>query len=362
MGLTYGGPGINSTLRGQPSNFYTLAAGTVQLIPAGPWYVRAGKYSIVQKLNQITNTWESYGDGGDASIFVQSDGVNWRVANLTGQVIGALVVNSGSGFTSAPAVTDNASTSATYLPIVGGAVNTSITVANGGSSYSNIFLPGITFDAPPLGNGVPASAYCAVTSGAISSVTVTNQGAGYTNTPNVYVLRDPRDANGTGGVCTCTLTGAQSITAILVTASGSSVTTVPTIAFSGGGGSAATATALCLFTTTAYTVTSAGSGYLGNVLITGLNNPPSEGTASTSSYTNAEIQTGLIRPRNAYYGAGLSSTGVTTASAITYDGGLFCNAATGYVAGGTSGTTANSAALVSFAYGGRTDAYHLIGA
>ena len=142
---------------------------------------------------------------------------------------------------------------------------------------------------------------------------------------------------------------------MVVTNHGTAVTSVPTLTFTGGGYTTqAAGTAIMCFTTTAYTVTSAGSGYVGNVLVTGLGGFP----ATSPSYTNTYIQSLLVRQRPASYGAGLSSTAVTTAGATLYDGGIFPGVPTGYVSGFSTG----SAAQVSFAVGGVTDTVLLIAA
>lgn len=353
MGLIYGGPGIQNTLRGLPSNVFSLAAGNSTLIPAGSWAIGLGPYLQIQKFDPISTVWRPEGAGGDGTRFVNSDGVNWRVANVTGCVVAAEVTTAGSGYTSAPTVTDNGG-SATYLAIVGGAVGTSPTIANGGSGYT--YAPLIQIDAPPS-PGVQATGTCTISSGAVNAITITNQGAGYTQAPTISIVNDPRDTTGSGAVITATLTGSGTVTAVLVTNNGTAVSSVPTLSFSGGGGTSAAATAIMCFTTTAYTVTSAGSGYVGNVLITGMG---VRGTGS-AAYTNPYIQGSFVRSRPAFYAGALSSTGVTTAGQTLYDGGMFPVVPTGYVAG-YSGTTVTSAAQVSFTCGGVTDTFVMIGA
>lgn len=352
MGMVYGGQGVVPSARGQNTTVMSLSAGQSEIIPAGSWIVGTGLYSAVQEYGPTTGIWRNIGnDSGSTCKWVNSDGVNFRVTNQTGCAVGALVTTAGAGYTSAPTITDNGGT-ATYQAVVGGAVNTSITIANGGRNYT--YPPQIQFEAP--GNpGVHATATCTISAGAINAVTVVNQGAGYTNAPVISVINDPRDTTGTGASLTCVLTGSGTVTAVLVTNHGTPVTSVPTLTFSGGGStSGAAATAIMCFTTTAYTVTSAGSGYVGNVLVTGLGGFPT----TAPSYTNTYIQSLLVRQRPAFIGAALSGVAITATGQTIYDGGIFPGVPTGYVGGFGSG----SAALVSFAVGGVTDTVLLIAA
>ena len=355
MGMVYGGLGVTPSARGQATTVISLPAATSQLIPAGSWGVGVGKYSCVQEYDPVTGIWRNIGDdNGSTFKWINSDGVNFRIANQTGQVVGALVTACGAGYTSAPVITDNGGT-ATYQAIIGGALNTTITIANGGTGYT--YPPSILISAP--GNpGVQATATCTVSAGAVATVTVVNQGAGYGAVPTISVINDPRDSTGKNCSLTGTLTGSGTVTAVVVTNGGTAVTSVPTLTFTGGGyTTTAAATAIMCFTTTAYTVTSAGSGYVGNVLVTGLGGFPT----TSPSYTNTYIQSLLVRQRSAEYAAALSLTGVTATGQTLYDGGIFPGVPTGYVFGYT-GISATSAAQVSFTCGGATDTVLLIAA
>lgn len=355
MGLVYGGQGVVPSARGQNTTVISLPAATSQLIPAGSWGVGTGLYSSLQEYDPVTGIWRNIGnDSGTTFRWINSDGVNFRIANQTGQVVGALVTTAGAGYTSSPVVTDNGGT-ATYSAIIGGAVSTSTTISNGGSSYT--YPPSLQVSAP--GNpGVQATMTCTISAGAINAVTVVNQGAGYTSAPTVSVINDPRDTTGKNAVITTTLTGSGTVTAVVVTNGGTAVTSVPTLTFTGGGyTTTAAATAIMCFTTTAYTVTSSGSGYVGNVLITGLGGFPS----TSPSYTNTYIQSLLVRQRPALYAGAIATTNITATGQTLYDGGIFPGVPTGYVSGYT-GTSATSAAQVSFSVGGVTDTVLLIAA
>jgi hypothetical protein len=75
----------------------------------------------------------------------------------------------------------------------------------------------------------------------VLSITVTNEGSGYTSTPTVTVGA-PDLAYGTTTTATATVV-ANKVTAITVTVAGSGYTSAPTVTISGGAGSGATATA-----------------------------------------------------------------------------------------------------------------------
>lgn len=355
MGLVYGGQGVVPSARGQATTVWSLSAGQVQIIPAGSWGVGTGLYSSLQEFDPVTGIWRNIGnDAGTTFRWINSDGVNFRIANQTGCVVGALVITAGAGYTSAPTITDNGG-SATYQAVIGGALNTSVTIVNGGRNYT--YPPQILVSAP-ANPGVQATATCTISAGAVNSVTVVNQGAGYTSAPTISVVNDPRDTTGTGASLTGVLTGSGTVTAVLVTNHGTPVTSLPTLTFTGGGfTSTAAATAIMCWTTTALSITSAGSGYVGNVLVTGLGGFPS----TAPSYANTYIQSLLVRQRPAYYGAVLTGTGISSTGYTIYDGGIFPGVPTGYTAGYT-GIAATSAAQVSFLVGGVTDTVLLIAA
>jgi hypothetical protein len=74
-----------------------------------------------------------------------------------------------------------------------------VIVNNGGSGYSGINLPTLEFSAPIGADAERAQAVAVVTAGAISSVNVTNQGAGYYSTPTLTITQG---FGGSGAVLT----------------------------------------------------------------------------------------------------------------------------------------------------------------
>jgi hypothetical protein len=75
----------------------------------------------------------------------------------------------------------------------------SVTVDNGGSGYSGINLPTLEFSSPVGSTAEKAQAVAVVTAGAITSVTLTNQGAGYYSPATLTVTQG---FGGTGAVLT----------------------------------------------------------------------------------------------------------------------------------------------------------------
>ena len=356
----FSGQGVTPSLKGTTTNVVTLQSGQVQLIyPAGWYWVKTGLYTTVQQYDPIAGIWRAIGAGDSNAVdhYIYSDGVNYRLANQTGAVVGALLTNAGSGYTSAPTVSASAGGSI-WKAIVGGAVSTTITVNNGGVGYT--YPPIVQIQAPPPG-GVQATAYCTLTSGAVSSVTVTNQGAGYSFAPIVQFINDPREgvngvSTGYNAAATAVLTGAGTVTSVLCLDHGQgNLTTLPTLAFAGGGGASAAATAIICWSITAYTAGTAGTGLAGTVArISAEDAFPT----TAAAYTNPYTQSGLIKTRNADIKAPISSGGITATGAVIYDGGIYTSSPTPVVIPTASVVTA--APVVTFALGGQTDTSYLM--
>ena len=359
MTTIFGALGVSPTLRGQPTNVMSLKAGATWLIPAGTWNVLVSSdsgtggtpsetYSTIQQYDSIQNAWRNVGPSLDGFKYVNSDGVNYRIANQSGCVVGALLTNAGSGYTSTPAVTDNGGGGVVYQAIMGPVVSTSVTVTNGGTGY---VYPPIVFISAPAAPGVQATANATISAGVVTAITITDQGAGYTSPPVISLLNDPRDSTGTGAAATVGTTGAGTVGAVIVTDHGipiTSTTVVPTISFSGGGGTGAAATPIMCSSITAYTVGSAGSGYVGNVEISAIGGFPSTAPA----YTNPKTQSNLVRGRKASILGALSAGTLTATSQIVYDGGIYTGFSPTYLVGGFATGTGAATATVTATYGG----------
>ena len=358
MGL-FSGPGLTPSLKGVTTNVVTLISGQTQIISPAGWYmVNTGLYTVVQQYDPITGIWRNIGTGDHEGgvKYIYSDGVNYRLANQTGCLVGALLTNAGSGYTSAPTVTASAGSSI-WRAVVGGAVNTTVTVTNGGTNYT--YPPQVEFSAPPAG-GVQATGYAVLTGSAVSSVVVTNQGAGYASAPTVVFSNDSRE--GVNGVtvgynaaAVCTLTGAGTVTAVLCLDHGQGgQTSLPTLAFGGGGGASAAATGIMCWSITAYAAGTAGTGLAGSVAqISAEDAFPT----TAAAYTNPYTQSTLVRTRQANIKAPISSGGITATGQVIIDGGIYTSSPTPLVIPTASVVTA--APVVTFTLGGQTDTTYL---
>ncbi len=352
MSLKFGGPGVSSSI--VPLNI-ALQSGEVYTIPSGWWSAKPGKYTTVQYYDSVMGFWRTIGAGetNASTIRVESDGVNYRLANQTGCPVGALVTTAGSGYTAAPTVTVSAGGSK-WQAIIGGAVNTSITVSNGGSGYT--YPPNVVFSQPGA-LGFQATGYATISAGAVTSVTVTDQGAGYASAPTISFINDPREGqNGTtvgaNAAAVAILTGAGSVTGVVCLDHGTGgQTAVPTLTFGSGSGAA---TVIMCWSITAYTVsaTTAGSGYVSPVLISAYGGFP----ATSPAYTNVTTQSQLVKGRNASILGALSTGALTATGQTVFDGGVYPGAPTVYVASANVfGASPVAAVFLTPTMGGQTD-------
>lgn len=284
-----------------------LGSGGTSYLPPGNGIVTLGRVSILQWFDYGCGIWRNFGAPATSNInIVASDGANYRIINNSGTATGALITNAGSGatngigatatgvsvsFGSAPA----SGRAATAHAIVGGSINTTITITTAGAGLTA--LPLLYFDPPPAGGIAAAAKVDSLSSGGIGAVTVTNAGAGYTAVPNCYVvpqwvqypaasiagqttqtLYAARGLNSpqnpitpqmvpavvgpwtTAPVLTvnATLGGSGTLTGIVMDDYGANYvgTAIPTITVTGAG--AAAATAIMSFSATSITVSNAG--------------------------------------------------------------------------------------------------------
>ena len=117
-----------------------------------------------------------------------------------------------------------------------------------------------------VGSGETASASAVIRTGYIRTLTLLNDGSGYTSTPTVSIStsRDPAGVNASAVAITTSVGGVFSIKELILTNAGAAYSIAPSIRILGGGGSGAIAT--CGIETVqkgviSYTVTESGSGY-----------------------------------------------------------------------------------------------------
>lgn len=330
------------------SNQLGLAPGDVFVLPAGDWYVSLGFYLVLQFLDPVTNVWQmsssaSYHRG---LIHVSSDGFNCRIANLTGCVVSASVVNGGTSYVQATTTITAIGAGftgavPTLLPIVGGALKISGgTLTANGAGYG---VPPIVMIPPPPPaqanangvGGIPAEAIAIISSGTVSSVSLINQGAGYPTAPVAVIVPSPFDPNLSTGITNATvaftLGSAGVIMGALVTNSGSPLPngSLGSVTLSvGGAGSSGSLTANVLQTVVQGSVTGAGTG--ANTFATTYGGTP---VAGIGNFPAAEGIAWLPRPAN----IGLASVTANFLGTI-YDGGLFQSAPTVVVVPGAGAT------------------------
>lgn len=327
------------------TNRVALAPGDTLPIPAGDFYVYPGLYCVLQFNDPNTGLWtmaESASDQG-GTFFVKSDGFNWRVANLTGCPITAVVTGQGSGYVqSSTTVTPNVGNS-TWTPIIGGqlALNS---ITNAGAGYG--VAPLVLLPAPPQG-GVPATAYAVITNGTVSGVTLNNAGAGYTGaTVSAVVLPSPTDPN-IGGTITqasvnfTTTASAGKLTAVLCTNPGAPLATVSALTLTVAGvGTGATVSGVVMQTVTGASVTAGGAGYAGQPIASTYGGQPPAGAA-----LDPIIEMNNWRVRNARIGFAVGA-GAITSVATLYDGGLFLGTPSATVSNAGVTTTAATISLI----------------
>lgn len=331
---TLGGPGIGLGLRGQANNAITLPAGVSYIIPSGNYLVSLGAYTVLQFLDPVTGIFRTmYGPGPDVKL-IASDGANWRLANLTGCPVGAVITNAGAtggttgiGNTATSMTATASSGSSKWTSIVGGALSltcvTGVTGSTVGAGY--LFAPTAIISAPPKG-GLQATAHCTVTGGTLlaAQVTIDNQGAGYAlkstglAAATISFINDPRDTVGAGATIQLGLTGTGQLTGLYCTDQGTALTGVPTLSFTNG--SAAATVIMCFSVLTiASGATNTATYATGTTpIVTTIGNTAN----ATNVWTNPIHENNATFPRPARIKAGLASNLVTGTGAVIEDNGF----------------------------------------
>ena len=361
--LSIGGFGINlplppNTFNNNPvsgTNRFALPAGSYIYIPSGLWWINPGPYAVIQFNDPVTNGWIKYTSVNDATAtYVNSDGDNFRIANLTGCPIGAFITNVGSSYVQASTVVTASAGGSTWQPIIGGAINGTVTITSGGSGFTAGYQPSL-YISPPVNGGVQATGTVTTSGGVINAVTITNQGAGYTFNPTILVVPNPFDPN-IGSIVNPVLTlgaltGAGTLTGLLMLTPGTPQTAVPTLSITGAGSSAA-ATAVMAWTITAVTVGTAGVAVPGSIVQ--INSVGGLVAGTAGAVINPLIGQNLILPRPANIYAPVSAGAVGTP--VILDGGLFEAAPTSMITSvtTTSALAATTAPAATFTMGGTT--------
>ena len=320
------------------SNAVTLIAGAIFNFPQGTFYVAPGPYTSLQFLDPVTTRWTTINaELSNRPIVIDSDGGNFRLANLTGVPVGALITTSSAGgYTNGigTAVTGLTITpsagGSVWVPVVGGqllvASAGAVAPVTPGSGY--LFPPLAVIGAPPVGSIQATGHFSGTSGGALisGSFVLDNTGAGYLAAPVVTVIPDARDNTGTGGAVVLQLNASASgfLTAMYPSgafglASGSGgyglpVTSAPTFTFSPAG-PAATAIMNFVLTGVALGVSGAGMTTGSNwIAITG--NEVLSAAVFSAAYNSPQTMTALTFPRQGKFAgavgtvSGISSAGL----------------------------------------------------
>ena len=316
----------------------------------GQYHCTLGPYLSLQQYDTNLQVWRNVHAYSGGPHFISSDGTNYRVANLTGCPVGAVITNAGTGLTNGfntVTVTPSAGGS-TWNTIVGGAVNTSIAVTGNvyaspnpfgvavsapgfvtGSGGSNYTKPPVIVFGPPANQGstpyILPTATCVLSSGAVSTITVENQGAGLVGLPSISFVNQLGDTTGGGAVAGWTQANATNVgTGTLVWMgvnspgnTGAGLTAACTFTFSPA--STIAATAVMNFVVTGYTGTG-GTGFGTNALIVS----GASTTPGTPAYTNPNYDKLWImsRPARLYNITTAGAINITAANIIIDDAGF----------------------------------------
>ena len=332
------------------TNVVNLAAGEVWMIPAGTWWITPGPYTFLQWLDPLTagssltagvsgqvspsgvvGLWRTKPTAATRADYVISDGSNFRLANMTGCAIGAVITTGGAtnpytngiGSTATGVTVTPSAGASKWVPVVGGAVSLTVSTLTGtttaGTGYN--FPPICVIDAPPAGGLQATAIVTSLSTGGIpaAAIQVLNQGAGYSVAPNLTFVPDPREVNAStpgpiaNAVVVLTLTATGQLTGLYPYDHGSAQTSVPTLAITTATTTAQATVIMNFCVTTIGTFVTGGSS-LGAVELVSVSNTIA---ASTNFLTNPlHNGVGVVFPRPARIMVGLTS-GVASATTGT---------------------------------------------
>ena len=118
------GKGIGLNLNNIPqinANKISLQGGQTYLIPAGTYMVSLGNYTIVQYFDPIMNQWVDWSCPPGEMATIDADGGNFRLANLTGCPVGAVVSSGGAATYTSTTAVNGIGTAATGITVTSSA-------------------------------------------------------------------------------------------------------------------------------------------------------------------------------------------------------------------------------------------------
>jgi hypothetical protein len=339
-----------------PTARIAFPGGSTIPLPTGSnmYFFDLGTYSVWQYFDPVMGCWRAFSTERQGHIQASSNGLDFRIANMTGCPIAAVVAGGGSGFTqSTAAITANVGGS-TWQPIVGGQLSVS-TINAAGAGYTMpplLLIPGPPAKVSNGVGGVPATGYCTLTGTSVTGVTLTNLGAGYTVAPTApqgaIIVPNPADPN-LGAITNATVTlvkvaaTADAITAALCTNNGAPLATLSalTLTAAGGAGTGATITPQVLRTITATSIAAGGVAWGTATAFAKIMSAGGYSTPTPASLNpTADLTTLRIRPAE---GVGTTNAGGTITAVTLNDPGLFLsNPTAAFASGGPIPTTAAS--------------------
>lgn len=305
----------------------TLAGGQVFILPPGIYEVQCGRYSTLQYYDVGSGRWRSLNTQPGQTRALSSDGSNWRIANLTGCPVGALISNVGNGNLTngynTVGVTPSAGNS-TWGTLVGGSVNSNVTISNGG----NYALAPLIVWQPAANQSlpfIPPEFYCNLNAnGTINTVTLQQGGAGLTAPGTIQAVQQFGDVNPGGAnlVLQANLNNSGNLIAMWPLTPGTPQTAVPTLTFNTGGSTAATP--IMDFTVTGFTVTTAGAnlGVSATAAIISANGALN--ATQNAAITGADYAIAASMPRMAWLSTKSESNGnlSNNGNVVVTDGGI----------------------------------------
>ncbi len=266
-----------------------------------------------------------------------SVGVNTAIITATLGISTFTITNPGSGYITSPslsispAVTD-------FSFQVGLGVTSTGSVLVGGSGYTS--APIISFSMPAIGINSATASVTNITSTAISEITITNVGSGYTTIPTVTIT-------GGGGANASFTIGQMKVANVSILSRGFGITTPPVISIvAGASGGVGAAVSYSMGIGSRINITGFGTGYntapsigvtavngitgSGAAINVGLGITSSNITITNAGYGYSSIPTvtvsspvGVASTAIGSVGVGLTSGGlIITSPGIGYNGGI----------------------------------------
>ena len=333
----------------------TLAPGQALPVPGGDWAIAVGRYTFLQAMDPVSDTWLPIGGsaGSGEVVFIHSDGQNIRIANLTGCPVGAVVTAAGGGYTAGSVTVTASAGGSVWSGIVGGALteqqlsSQATTAASGTGLFATITFSAQTA-APPVGSlvtvaGVTPTGYnvtnAVVTASTTTTVTyantttgaqtvagtvttnvITNAGSGYTVPPIVFIPAPPAYGTLPGMQATAYASiSSGTVSGITMTNQGAGYLTAPSIAllpspYDPNVGAIVNATAVTGLT---------GAGQLTGVVC--LNNGAPQTSVPTLTVAGASSTTASVSPVMCWTTSSISvaagGAGYSTSTEVTSVGG-----------------------------------------